>query len=114
MRKKSAHRGILIVAGLLAAVIIVFSHSISFNHTVSKKATTEKSDEKSEKKTVLQAPAEAVVQGNTVQIDEQVPGSLIEVISEKENDNQLLPPAEKIVSKLFSVLFEVVLAPNAP
>ena len=53
MRKESMYRGILIVAGLLAAVIIVFSHSISFNHAVSKKATTEKSDEKSEKKTRL-------------------------------------------------------------
>ena len=115
MRKKSIFRGVLIVAGLLAAAIIVLSHSISFDEVVTKKATSEKADEKSDQKsTTLQVPAEAVTQGTAVQIDEQVPETVIETISNTNETKKFIPATEKLISNFFRVLFQVVIAPNAP
>ena len=114
MRQKSIYRGVLIVAGLLAAAIIVLSHSISFSQLTAKKTATEQTDEKSEQKAALQVPAEAVTQGTTVQIDEQVPETLIETISTTEENNKFIPATEKLLSNFFRVLFQSVIAPNAP
>jgi hypothetical protein len=114
MRNKSIYRGVLIAAGLLAAVIIILSHSASVNQVTVQKATSEKSDEKSDQKTTLQVPNAALTQGTAVQIDEQVPDTLIETISKKEEDRKFIPHAEKILTSFFRVLFNSIIAPNAP
>ena len=113
MRKKSVYRGVLIVAGLLAAMVIILSHSFIKLDT-QKAAETEQSDEKSEKKTVIAAPTDAVTQASVVKIDEHSPDMLLETISKPETANKYVPSTEKIFNQLFHVLFRIVIAPNAP
>ena len=109
MRKKSVYRGILIIAGLLAAAVIILSHS--FTQLEPKKvADTEQSDAK----TVITAPSEAVTQASVVKIDEQSPDTVLETLSNSEVSNKYIPSSEKVFNKLFHVLFQVVIAPNAP
>lgn len=98
----------------MAAAVIILSHSISFQPEMAKKVATEKSDENSDEKTTIHAPAEALTPGSTVQINEQVPESVIETIPASDNSDAFIPPVEKIVNKFFSVLFERLIAPNAP
>jgi len=114
MRKRSVYRGILIVAGLLAAAVIILSHTFSQLQPTKKNADTEQSDEKPEQKTVISAPAEAVTQASAVKIDEQSPDALLETLSKPEASNKYVPPAEKIFNRFFHVLFRIVIAPNAP
>jgi len=113
MRKKSVYRGILIIAGLLAAAVIILSHSLS-QVEPAKVTDTEQSEKKTEDKTVISAPAEAVTQAGVVKIDEQSPDSLLETLSGPAVAGQYIPSTEKVFNKLFQVLFEVVIAPNAP
>src|SRR5688572_18184565 len=113
MRKRSVYRGVLIVAGLLAAMVIILSHSF-FKLEPKKAADTEQSDEKSDKKTVIAAPADAVTQASVVKIDEQSPDALLETLSNPEASNKYIPSSEKIFNRLFHVLFRIVIAPNAP
>jgi hypothetical protein len=113
MRKRSVYRGILIVAGLLAAMVIILSHS--FSRFESKKvAATEQSDEKSDQKTVISVPAEAVTQASVVKIDEQSPDTLLETLTTSNISHKYIPSTEKIFNRLFHVLFRIVIAPNAP
>jgi hypothetical protein len=113
MRNKSVYRGILIIAGLLAAAVIILSHSFS-RLEPKKVADTEQSDEKSEHKSVITAPAEAVTQASAIKIDEQSPDTLLETLSKSEVSKKYIPSTDKVFNKLFHVLFEIVIAPNAP
>lgn len=113
MRKKSVYRGILIIAGLLAAAVIILSQSL-IQLEPRKVADTEQSDEKPDHKTVISAPAEAVTQASVVKIDEQSPDTVLETLSSSEVSNKYIPSTEKAFNKLFRVLFQVVIAPNAP
>lgn len=113
MRKKSVYRGVLIVAGLLAAAVIIFSHSFS-QVEIKKVADTEQSDEKQDQKTVITAPAEAVTQASVVKIGEHLPDTLLETLSNTEVTNKYIPSPENVFNKLFHVLFQIVIAPNAP
>jgi len=113
MRRKSVYRGILIIAGLLAAAVIVFSHSL--HELQLKKVTeTEQSDKKSDQKAVISAPAEAVTQANAVKIDEDTPDILLATITRSESVKKYVPSSEQIFSRFFRVLFRIVIAPNAP
>lgn len=112
MRKKSVYRGILIIAGLLAAAVIILSHS--FSQLEPKKVVdTEQSDEKSDQ-TVISAPSEAVTQASVVKIDEQSPDTVLETLSNSEVSKKYIPSSEKVFNKLFDILFQIVIAPNAP
>ena len=113
VRKKSVYRGILIIAGLLAAVVIILSHSLS-SFEPKKVAETEQSDEKSDQGTVISAPGEAVTQASAVKIDEQSPDTLLETLTKSEVSKKYIPSTDKVFNKLFHVLFEIVIAPNAP
>jgi len=113
MRKKSVYRGILIVAGLLAAVVIILSHSID-GQEFKKVADKEQSEGKPGEKAVIYAPAEAVTQASVVKIDEQSPDMLLETLSHSEISKTYIPSTEKVFNKLFQVLFQIVIAPNAP
>ena len=113
MRRKSVYRGILIIAGLLAAAVIILSHSL-IRLEPKNVADTEQTDEKSDQKTVISAPADAVTQASVVKIDEHSPDILLETLSDSETSHKYIPSSEKVFNKLFHVLFRIVIAPNAP
>ena len=104
----------MIAAGLLAALVIILSHTYTLRPDEEKKAATEQSGQSTEGKTVLTAPAEALTQGSLVRVDEQVPVSVIEILGEPQKIQNFVPRSEVIFSKLFKTLFRVLIAPNAP
>jgi len=114
VRNRSIYRGFLIAAGLLAALVIILSHSYSLRLQEEKKAATEQSDDSAERKTVLKAPADALTQGSIVRVDEQVPVSVIEILGEPRKIQSFVPRSEVIFNNLFKTLFRVLIAPNAP
>ena len=97
----------------MAAVVIILSHSLT-ELKPKKAADTEQSDEKPDQKTVITAPAEAVTQASVVKIDEQSPDTVLETLSNSRVSGKYIPTTEKVFNKLFRVLFQVVIAPNAP
>jgi len=113
VRKKSIYRGFLIAAGLLAALVIILSHSQSLDVKEAKKSATEQPAE-SDKGVILTAPTDAVPQGSIVRVDEQVPVSVLEILGEPQRLQNFVPRTEKILSGLFKTLFRVLIAPNAP
>jgi hypothetical protein len=112
MKRQTVFRGFLIAAGLLAAAVIIWSHS--FHPTESKKASVEQSENPDEQPPVLSAPSEAITQASVVKIDEQVPDLLLEIIEVSDHASDFIPVAEQVVNTLFQVLFRIVIAPNAP
>lgn len=114
MRNRSIYRGFLIAAGLMAALVIIFSHSYSQRTWETKKEKTEQSKEQSESKTIISAPGEALTQGAVVRVDEQVAESVIEVLGEPQNQRSLFPQPEVIIQGLFQTFLRFIIAPNAP
>lgn len=114
VRNRSIYRGFLIAAGLLAALVIILSHTYTLRPDEEKKAATEQSGQSTDGKTVLTAPAEALTQGSLVRVDEQVPVSVIEILGEPQKIQNFVPRSEVIFSNLFKTLFRVLIAPNAP
>ncbi len=104
----------MIAAGLLAAAVIILSHTYSLRVEQDKQASTEQSTEKSDSKTISAVPTDAVPQGSLVRVDEQVPVSVLEILGEPQQIEKFIPRSEAILSNLFKVLFQVVIAPNAP
>ncbi|MBN8577530.1 MAG: hypothetical protein J0L66_11350 [Cytophagales bacterium] len=114
MLKKRVYRSFLMVVGLLAAAVIVLSHVFMAPDTVTtKKVATEQSSE-SETKTVISAPTEAVTQGTAVQVGEQAPQVLLEVLSEPHKPAGFVPVAAELVSNFLKTLFRAIISPNAP
>jgi starvation-inducible outer membrane lipoprotein len=112
--KKRVYRSILMVVGLLAAAVIVLSHVYKAPEEVTiKKPATEQSSE-SDSKPVISAPTEAVMQGATVQVDEQAPQTLLEVLKEPQSQSGFAEVAEEVVSKFLKTLFRAIISPNAP
>ncbi len=102
------------IVGLLAATVIVLSHVFKAPEEIAgKKPATEQSS-KSESKTVISAPTEAVMQGAAVQVDEQVPQTLLEVLAEPQSHPGFVPVAKQLVSGFLKTLFRVIISPNAP
>ncbi|HMR57832.1 MAG TPA: hypothetical protein PLM56_06025 [Cyclobacteriaceae bacterium] len=114
MLKKRVYRGILMIVGLLAATVIVLSHVFkSPDYEAEKRPATEQSAE-SESKTVLSAPTEAVTQGSAVQVGEQSPQALLEVIAEPQTQQAFVPLVKEMASGFLRTLFRVIISPNAP
>jgi len=114
VRNKSIYRGFLIAAGLLAALVIILSHSYTLAAKQEKKTATEQKSEQSEKKVIITAPADFLPQASVVRVDEQVPVSVLEILGEPQQVQNLIPRTETVLTSLFKTLFRVVIAPNAP
>jgi len=112
--KKRVYRSFLMVVGLLAATVIVLSHVYKVPEEVAPKKTTTEQAPESDSKPVISAPTEAVMQGAAVQVDEQAPQTLLEVLTEPQSQSGFAEVAEDVVSKFLKTLFRVIIAPNAP
>jgi len=102
------------IVGLLAATVIVLSHVYKAPEEVAeKKPATEQSSE-SEPKTVISAPTEAITHGAAVQVDNQAPQTLLEVLAEPQSHLSIVTVSEELVSNFLRTLFRVIISPNAP
>ncbi len=114
MRNRSIYRGILIVAGFLAAAVIILSYSPSTVSTLEKKAATEKTDATESDTMVIVAPTVVAPQTGAVAVDKHVPESLLEILGAVETSEKFLPVVTRAASVFFKTLFSVLIAPNAP
>lgn len=112
MRKKSFYRGFLIAAGLVAALVIILSQSFSIKEEGGKASTEQKETGKEE--SVIQMPAQANPHSSVVRVDEQVPETVLEVLSAPELTQKIVQRSVALVSTFIETLFRVIIAPNAP
>jgi hypothetical protein len=99
------------IVGLLTATVITLSHVYKAPHQQAEKKTATEQTESD--KTVITAPTEAVIHG-AVQVDEQVPQTLLEVLPEPQVATGFVPQTKKLVSSFLRTLFRVIISPNAP
>lgn len=112
MRKRSFYRGFLIAAGLVAALVIILSQSFSIPEQSDSVATEQ--TEKGKDQSVIQVPAQANPQSSVVRVDEQVPETVLEVLSAPELTQKIVQRSVALVSTFIETLFRVIIAPNAP
>ena len=110
------------IAGVLAAVVILFSQS--FYHQAqsniqsnSKKIATEQSSDKSDKDAdqafIITAPSDAVVNSSVENENVQIP-SLLEELFTTDQEAQSVSIAPAVFANLFKTFFRAVISPNAP
>jgi hypothetical protein len=111
--KKRVYRSVLLIVGLMAAIVITLSHVYKEPaHLYGKKPATEQTEPQTE--TIISAPAEAITHGPAVQVDEQAPQTLLEVLAEPQASHGFVPQATALVSSFLRTLFRVIISPNAP
>lgn len=109
MKTKSLQRAFLLASGICAVLVILLSHSFYQNSHVALKAKAEKD----KKEVAIHAPSDVASQGHSVELNEQQPSHVQEIIlSDKKNDVVVF--IEKTTVNFFKTLFRVIISPNAP
>lgn len=98
----------------MAALVIILSQSFSVHAEVATKPATEQTDPSKAEDMVIKAPADAMPQSTVVQVNEQVPVSIIEILAEPRQVQRYIPQCDRIVSSFIKTIFRVIIAPNAP
>ncbi len=104
----------MLVAGLLAAVVILLSQSF-YQGTVqvkSSKAKTEQGTEK-EAQAFISAPSDLLPSGSSVQVVE-TPPLLLTILETEELKTEFVQFANELTSTFLQTLFRTLIAPNAP
>jgi len=104
----------MMVAGVLAAVIILFSQS--FYHQAQSDLEKIKSDKNSKQdtqQTFISAPSDAVVNSTVENVNEQVP-SLLEELFTTDQEADAVAITHTFFNTFFKTLFRAIISPNAP
>jgi hypothetical protein len=113
MRKTGVSKTMMMIAGILAAFVIVLSQSFypEGEKKVEKKKTEQQSETQSE---VSISVPDAVAQTNVVQLDEHAPTLLQEelTIEKKRPILSILRPST--AARYFKILFRAFISSNAP
>jgi hypothetical protein len=113
MRKTVVSRTMMMIAGILAAFLIVLSQS--FYPEGEKKAEVSKTEQQSEKQTdVSISVPDAVAQTNIVQLDEHAPSLVQEelTLEKKQPTQSIIRPT--VAARYFKILFRAFISSNAP
>lgn len=118
MKNKSLQRGFLLASGLCAVVVILLSQSFYQNTNISLKAKTEKvknlrTGQSDKKEVAIHAPSDVASQGHSVELNEQQPSQVQEIILSDEK-NDVVVFIRKTTVNFFKTLFRVIISPNAP
>lgn len=100
--------------GLVAALVIILSQTYTWPEAVSKAATEQTDSKSGADQTVIKAPGDAMPQSTGVRVDEQVPQSVLEILSEPDRIPRIIPQAKLVANVFIKTLFRVIIAPNAP
>jgi predicted PurR-regulated permease PerM len=112
MRSKAFSKGFTIIAGVLAAVVILLSQSFYQQAQDNlKKVKTEQSADQNE--VVISAPADAVPGAGAIQLEDNVPTLVKSTVSE-DQEQTALPFATKILVSYYRILLKTLISPNAP
>ena len=104
----------MMIAGVLAAVTILFSQS--FYHEAQsnlEKIKSEKLADQDTQSTFISAPSEAVVNTTVENVNEQVP-SLLEELFTTDEEAESVSVIPTFFANLFKTLFRAIISPNAP
>jgi len=112
MRSRAFSKVFTIIAGVLAAVVILLSQSFYQQAQDNlKKVKTEQSADQNE--VIISAPADAVPGGSAIQLDDNIPTLVKSVVSE-DQEQTTLPFATKILVSYYRILLKTLISPNAP
>lgn len=112
MRRRAFSKGFTIIAGVLAAVVILLSQSFYQQAQDNlKKVKTEQSADQNE--VVISAPADAVPGAGAIQLDDNVP-TLVKSTVAEDQEQTSLPFATKILVSYYRILLKTLISPNAP
>jgi hypothetical protein len=113
MRKTVVSKTMMMIAGILAAFLIVLSQS--FYPEGEKKAEKNKTEQQSEKQTEVSISVpDAVAQTNIIQLDDQVPVVLHEELSSERKHPALTILRPAVAARYFKILFRAFICTNAP
>ncbi len=115
MRKNFQNRPLMMIAGVLAAAIILFSQS--FYHEAQSNIERIKSEQSSPEKdvpqTVISAPSDAVVNSSVENVNEQVP-TLLEELFTTDQESKAVSIVPTFFANFFKTLVRAFISPNAP
>jgi len=114
MRKTLLYRPVMMIAGVMAAVIILFSQS--FYHQAQsdlEKIKTEQGSKQDSQQTFISAPSDAVVNSTVENVNEQVP-TLLEELFTTDEEADAVAITHTFFSSFFKTLFRAIISPNAP
>ncbi len=105
---------ILMIAGVLTVVVILFSQSFyrPAESDTSIPNAGQKSDQHPHATIIVNAPAD-VVPSSAIQLDEHIPTLLKTLTEQKETEEKFFTGAE-IIAPYFKILFRAIISPNAP
>jgi predicted PurR-regulated permease PerM len=112
MQNRAFSKGFTIIAGVLAAVVILLSQSFYQQAQDNlRKVKTEQSTDQNE--VVINAPADAVPGGSAIQLEDNIP-TLVKSTSSEDQEQTALPFATKILVSYYKILLKALISPNAP
>lgn len=109
MRLKLDRHSFMIIAGILAAIVILSSQTLFYQTQANLKVTTEQAAD--DATNFVDSPADAVT-GNAIEIQDQTPSEAEKVFDSRIKEFK--KEASKILISYFKVLLEVIISPNAP
>jgi hypothetical protein len=113
MRKTVVSKTMMMIAGILAAFLIVLSQS--FYPEGEKKAEKNKTEQQSDKQSEVSISVpDAVAQTNIVHLDDQVPTVLREEITSEKEQPALSILRPSMATRYFKILFRAFISSNAP
>jgi hypothetical protein len=104
----------MMVAGVLAAVIILFSQS--FYHEAQsnlEKSKSEQSKDQDAQQTFISTPSDAVVNSTVENVNEQVP-TLLEELFTTDEEAEAVSITPTVFANFFHTFFRAIISPNAP
>ena len=117
MRNKDFSKKLMLVAGILAAVIILFSQAFQKETcqllSKIKSQKTEKTAE-AEKKVIMATPVDAVTSGITVEVEDANASLIREIVHDENTTSKQAIVGKTLVTNFFKTLFRVVISPQAP
>jgi hypothetical protein len=114
MRENPQYRPLMMVAGVVAAVVILFSQSFFYQAQSNlEKIKSEQSPDQDAKPTFVSAPSDAVVNSSVEKVNEQVP-SLLEELFTTDEEAKAVSIVPTLFASFFSTLFRASISPNAP
>jgi len=114
---KSIPKNLMLVAGVLAAVVILCSQAFEKETTsILSKIQSEKSEKPAdaEKKIIVAAPADAVTSGPAAEVHDTNPSLIREIILDEDKPSKQPAVGKTILADIFRTLFRVVISPQAP
>jgi hypothetical protein len=111
MKTQLLQRAFLLASGICAVLVILVSQSFYQTSSITLKAKADKSKDK--KEVTIHAPSDVTSQGHSVELNEQQPSHVEEVISNGEK-NEVVVFIRKTTVNFFKTLFRVIISPNAP